>query len=303
MDEHVEKLPSSIDKALDGIEEYYVDIYNIQDEVPESGENIYSFIYSLLSRCVNNNFIPVFRAANVNNNLSFIKDIINQDDKEICIRLEDEDLINIGSILNKLLQVVESDKLHILLDFGQIGDAANAITISAIQTLNNLSLENYANVIIAATSFDTSNVSSKSLKYIDRLEWRMFNIINKKLSSVMDYITYSDYAVDSSSDFVFNPMYMHMSANIRYSADNQYIITKGSSTRKVPMRKQMPELCKKIVSLSEFKGETFSWGDKFIYDVANSLTTKIGNPTTWRTVGTNHHITLVANQLSSLSDF
>jgi len=50
-----------------------------------------------------------------------------------------------------------------------------------------------------------------------------------------------------------------------------------------------------LVSSGLFMGHNFSAGDDHIYKCAKKMLKKPGNLTTWRSVGTNHHIQKVVN--------
>jgi len=55
-------------------------------------------------------------------------------------------------------------------------------------------------------------------------------------------------------------------------------------------------------SFSQFyKGANYSFGDAEIARIAAAGNKKPGNAGTWLTIGINHHITLVARQISSLA--
>lgn len=59
------------------------------------------------------------------------------------------------------------------------------------------------------------------------------------------------------------------------------------------------DLCRNLAERSEFAGAAFSWADDYIAKCAQHKVGP-GNATTWRKVGTNHHLTLVSRQLSSV---
>lgn len=87
-----------------------------------------------------------------------------------------------------------------------------------------------------------------------------------------------------------------MSANIRYATDTVWLVLKGTRIKKNDV--QFHNLCKVLVARPEYKGATYSWGDQFI-KLCSERTTNPGNLTTWRQVGTNHHLTLVSEQIAT----
>jgi hypothetical protein len=61
-----------------------------------------------------------------------------------------------------------------------------------------------------------------------------------------------------------------------------------------------PGLCASIITSGQYLGVGFSAGSAYIGG-CRAGTEKRGNPTTWKWVGTNHHITKVADDLARLN--
>jgi hypothetical protein len=66
-------------------------------------------------------------------------------------------------------------------------------------------------------------------------------------------------------------------------------------------REQYQKLCQAVTSSSCYSGAEFSYGDKYIADCAAGEEST-GNLTTWRKVGTNHHLAKVVSDISSFFD-
>ncbi len=90
---------------------------------------------------------------------------------------------------------------------------------------------------------------------------------------------------------------MRMSASIRYTISDEWLILKGRNVREHGFD-QYFELSRQLVQLPEYSGEEFSWGDRWIRRCARREIGP-GNATTWRKVGTNHHLVLVAQDLAN----
>ena len=97
----------------------------------------------------------------------------------------------------------------------------------------------------------------------------------------------------------FQP-YMVMSANIRYTVQNDWLVLRGKSVQGPLGYDQYHKLCESLISLAEYSGSDFSWGDKRI-ELCAKREVGPGNATTWRMVGTSHHIAYVLEQLSNLA--
>jgi hypothetical protein len=83
-----------------------------------------------------------------------------------------------------------------------------------------------------------------------------------------------------------------------YTAQDDWLIVKGRNVRQYGFD-QYFELCRALVGRPEYYGRDFSWGDNFI---AQCATRELGpgNATTWRKVGTNHHLTVVVRALANM---
>jgi hypothetical protein len=90
---------------------------------------------------------------------------------------------------------------------------------------------------------------------------------------------------------------MIMSASIRYTTDSDWLVVKGRNVRQYGFE-QYFDLCRALVERPEYYGPAFSWGDEYIGRCA-AREVGPGNATTWRKVGTNHHITVVTRAIAN----
>ena len=86
-------------------------------------------------------------------------------------------------------------------------------------------------------------------------------------------------------------------ATIRYTIDNNWYIIKGDNVRDYGYG-QYHELSRKLLTSRYYCGPTFSWGDNYIQTCVNK-NAKTGNLSTWRQVGTNHHIMKVIQDIAN----
>lgn len=89
-----------------------------------------------------------------------------------------------------------------------------------------------------------------------------------------------------------------MSANLRYTIEDNWLVFKGRGVRKHGYE-QFNAFCKKLVQMPQYAGEHFSWGDAAIRARCKGGVGP-GNASTWRQIGTSHHITFVVRDLASL---
>jgi len=112
--------------------------------------------------------------------------------------------------------------------------------------------------------------------------------------------TFSDYTIQHA---VFHqpPAGSNPSASIRWAGETHWVIMRGEGLRNknAAGHKQYRANAKLLCEREEFTGPNFSFGDRYVWDVANGMTGP-GTPTTWITAGVERHITLTAHQIASL---
>lgn len=195
---------------------------------------------------------------------------------------------------------LKTDEVDLIIDAQELdGDQFNkelSTLKNAIKQLPNLT--SYRNVIFTSGSFPkTLQVDKDELILLARSETKFFNAICTSFPNT-NFI-YSDYCVNHW-DFFEYIIGMSVSFNIRYTVDDYYLIFKGKTAKKEGFNiVNVKAACKKLVKSSYYSGKDFSEGDAMIYSISDGTIKKGGNPTTWRMIGTNHHIEFIINLLSS----
>lgn len=228
--------------------------------------------------------------------------------KRLCIRLEPDDFNDLAALPSLLSGILETTSLKpsevdLLVDFGALPPSTGAMTLAIVAAFSALpDIHDWRSLTLAMTSFPerpSAHVSTASTGRIPRAAWAIYEAV--RLSSTPRKPDFGDYAVDNpETELNIAPALLAstMTASIRYSTDSDWLITRGNRL-KMHGYEQYRELSARLMREPEYKGASFSWGDQYISDCAAS-TVGTGNQTTWRQVAVNHHITLVAQQLSSL---
>lgn len=307
IDEHLADIGSKLKECWDNNGPLYLDTHFLEDDIKmANGQHYLAYIFDE-ARKNNIKLIPV---TSCQRSLSFQKEVANiylQDSFGICIRITNEDLdgdldAKLDETLNELLSTlgIDPNQVDLLIDMAYINPKEKYKNYAAIiTTLNSISaLGNWRNLILSGCSFPPSLSEINSYGQIPRVEWDIW----KKLvtGKVVERIPiFSDYAINHPEYIEVDPRIMQMSANIRYTIDDSWLIFKGDLVKKVGWG-QMRSLSTKLVNDPHYCGMNYSWGDKYIYECANG-SVGTGNATTWRQVGTNHHITFVVKQISNFS--
>jgi len=221
----------------------------------------------------------------------------------VCIRLTVDDFgeeVDIDSEITAILEAVSLKPRHIdiLLDLKEIGTEGKELLVTRYM-LNTLpDVDQWRRVTIAGASFpeDLSDVRADATEKLPRSEWDLWRAIKSKPQKLpRKDLLFGDYAISHPIPKELDPRIMRMSASIRYSTQTSWLVLKGRNVREYGFE-QYFELSSLLVQRPEFAGADFSWGDAYIQKCARHESGP-GNATTWRKVGTNHHLTLVARQL------
>jgi hypothetical protein len=132
---------------------------------------------------------------------------------------------------------------------------------------------------------------------LPRHEWLLYKELIDHLPKYMRIPTFGDYAIAAPELPQGDMRLMKPSATVRYTIDDAWLISKGSNVRDNGFG-QYEGQCHHIASLPSFLGVGFSPGGDYIHQCGLGLAST-GTLTTWRWVGTNHHITKIVADLAS----
>jgi hypothetical protein len=139
-----------------------------------------------------------------------------------------------------------------------------------------------------------------NLEIIPRHEWALYKLVTGALVKAGVRVpAFGDYAINHPDLLQKDMRLLKPSATIRYTINDAWLIVKGRNVRDYGYD-QYRSLAKIVRTHTSFLGTGFSQGGKYVADCANG-TEGTGNLSTWRWVGTNHHLEKVARDLASLS--
>jgi hypothetical protein len=226
----------------------------------------------------------------------------------ICLRLEEQDFaddVNIDTEIGAMLTALgglRPEAVDVLIDLDDLEQNAGRVNLVARYVLSSLPELPWRNVILAGASFpeDLSDVDARSVATLPRLEWSLWTGLKTWASRHRPGLVYGDYAIANPRIRELDPRLMRMSASIRYTVPDAWLVLKGRNVRQHGFE-QYFDLCQALVAQPAYCGPDFSWGDFYIAECA-ARRTGPGNATTWRKVGTNHHLTLVTQTLANQAD-
>ena len=217
-----------------------------------------------------------------------------------CVRLTLEDALG-QSALTAVASVlgIAPEDIDVVIDLKSVDPAQLSLLRIVLKgLLSNLAGQSYRSVSLVGSSFpiDLSDITP-GIGSVTRAEYSLWKQLKKDIGTT---VWFGDYGISHVDVREIDPRLMVASASIRYTADNEWLIFRGRSLREQRYGgyAQYRSLSTQLVNHAAYSGPRFSWGDDYLFKCAHSLA-GTGNLTTWRQVGTNHHITFVVRQLAS----
>jgi len=317
IDAHVEYIGEKFSDALAGVSSVFIDgLYIEAEDELLDGSSPTTAIFQAL-RNTKTCFIPTVGLDRVEDYVESVREAAKNDGRGCCVRLFESDLEGISELapqVESLLKVLglKPKDIDLLVDFGPRVPSKAALPYQ-IDTLPHV--KEWRSLTVAASSFpvDMSKIAQNSIAESAREEWIAWLSLRSRQKNILRLPSYGDYSINHPVLSEIDPRIINMSPNIRYTADINYVIVKGQAIprkkkkatkqeeearNKLLPNEQYPKLAARLKNHPSWKGEKFSWGDKFIETCSRKGC--VGNPTDWRAVGACHHIAVVLQQLANL---
>lgn len=324
IDQHLENFGEDLLSFWDIEKPVFIDAYTIYADTRisktlnmASGKSILEFIVDDIESA-GIAAIPITKLSRPSQFNALIINCIKNYHRGIGIRIEPQELIDIAGLESTLNDFINSldigkNEVDIFIDLREIKygkDSKGNITF-AKQTLNSYVstlldyinkfpfLNEWRNFTILGTSISEnfSKIPSSTNETLPRVEWIIYkNLLTKQLSRIP---LFGDYTISSPEWFDFDSRFMQVTANIKYTVEDKYLIFKGRSTRSDGFS-QIYGLCHSLITHPEYCGRHYSSGDEFIYQCGTRIRKSTGNHETWIKNWVNHHLTITTNCLSHI---
>lgn len=302
IDAHAEAIATRLQAAWQ--ERFYFDATRFEETETERVAALRAFL--LPSRTFHATIIPVLARSSSAEFQGLVRDAATNAPASFCIRLSLADFgddCDLGEELTRLRAGFAGD-VDLLIDLGDLGIDDGRSMLLARSVLSAIPTpEHWRRVILAAASFppDLSSVDAETASILPRREWLLWDRLQRRRerlpAGLAERLVFSDYAISNPVQRELDPRTMRMSASIRYTTNESWLVLKGRNVRQFGFE-QYFELSRTLVARPEYYGEGFCWGDGFLALCARHEKGP-GNATTWRKVGTNHHITVTVRQLAN----
>ncbi|MGV8026332.1 MAG: beta family protein [Anaerolineaceae bacterium] len=308
LDEHLISFAKKV-KEKWGRKTCFIDIQHIEPYgLMSSGQHPAKFVFEdlrLKGVCA----VPVIRLNLDSRTKNTFIEIINVDRKGLCIRVNVDEVTKEDfsvSLKNMIRNFsLANDQCDLIIDlqspnFKPLNGFANLLSKIITKIPN---LDEWRTFGIIGTSFpSTMGGLSMGISTIPRDEWCLYKLLFTDLRrNAVRIPNFGDYAINYPEILSLDMRLVKPSASVRYSINDKWLIAKGRNVRDYGFG-QYIKLCKLVVETAGYCGPGFSAGDEYINDCANGKSST-GNLSTWRWVGTNHHIEMVVHDLATLYAF
>lgn len=304
IDEHLTPFAQRVHKKW-GDSPCFVDLNLIApSERMENGIHPVRFIFDNL-RAINSQAIPVTALHKDKAYQTEVKRVLSKDGSGACLRvpIELSDKSTFKTEIDSLLSTLEikPSDCDFILDLGapnfEPPEGFSKVIQNIVSNLPNLN--KWRTFTIMGTSFpETMAGIKKGGEIVPRYEWKLYKILVAGFRKTgLRLPAFGDYAINHPKISKVDMRIVKPYATIRYTIDNHWYIVKGGNVRDSGYE-QYRELSKRVQASRQYCGHAFSWGDNFIQDCACGQG-KTGNLSTWRQVGTNHHIEKVTRDIAN----
>lgn len=271
-------------------------------ESVKDGRTIPEYIFDSLEK-ENAIFSPVIQLSYSVSYINAVNKTWLSQGRGIAFRISFAELANPSSI-TKMLQLMtllscQPKDVDIIVDFKKGASyTPNENVILAFSTIVSAipDITSFKSLYVVGTSLDLSKVK-KPGDVQTREDWIFYQNLYMAIGTNFKNLGFGDYNVETPEFLSLDMRLMNPAAKIVYSRDNSWHIFKGTSFRKDTS--QMKGLCIRVINSGYYCGQTYSNGDKKIYDCASSLCSN-GNLSTWKEAAISHHLTHVVLQNASL---
>lgn len=307
IDIYLEKKAKKIHKAWGTARQIFIDVFDLDLGLrTPSGIHFIEFLFSQLRDC-DVLAIPVIGLDRAEDNeyVDAVKETILSDKRGVSIRLLHEDLEMPTATYSDVEDLIRTlgltkSSVHLLMDFRSVfKDDLSGVADIATGFLANLPDTNYWNTITLSLSGFPENlrgIPPRSIGILPRTELDLRDLLVLRKRNISRFPAFGDYGICHPDLLDYDPRF-NPGAAIRYTIERSWLIVKEGSLKKYGFD-QFRDLSDTLRRRPEYYGPTYSWGDNYIDECANCTVGK-GSLTTWRQVGTNHHITLVGSQIAN----
>ena len=158
----------------------------------------------------------------------------------------------------------------------------------------------FRHLAVAASSIppDFRGFARNEITRLPRAEAWLYEALFDRRKLMARFPVYADYVVANPDPVEeVHADYLPQNALMRYSTSGDWLFARGYDINKEGSG-HIPPLLTRLMKEQGFRDASFSAGDRWIVDAATGGGAS-GNATIWRRAGSNHHMTLITQQIAS----
>ena len=200
------------------------------------------------------------------------------------------------------------EEIDLIIDLGPVDDMVTdgvvALTNAFMADVPDHTRWRTFTVSACAFPLGMGGVDRHSHQLVERADWAAWrNNLHSQRTTLPRLPSFSDCVIQHPRGVEgFDPRIMQVSASIRYTLDDDWLLLKGESTRITPPTTQFPALATLLVYghlQPRFAGQSHCAGCRSMKASADGAS-GLGSAEVWRRLGTIHHITTAVKQLGLL---
>lgn len=298
--DHIVDLPSKLAQTW-GTGDAFVDAQQLEDAPVFDGDHPLFWLVRTAAD-FGLRLTPVVRITDTDRLVEVVADVATE--FGACIRLGVEHWPAGGSTndLDELLSDIglQPSETHMVLDMGDdVGTLSGRAVLAELRTFPYL--DEWASLTVASTALPSSMPAGGStIHTIGRADWRIYQALcTQRLPRVPTFGDYGVQGPDSGPDI--DPRVLSMSATIRYTVADNYLVSKGLLYKGSGGRSlggsAVPPAAQALLDHDEYMGDDHCGMEAWLREAARG--TRPGNGMTWRRYGTLHHLHTVSEQVSN----
>ncbi len=238
--------------------------------------------------------IPVVKINYDQRSFDAVREAIRADERGCMLRVDFEDVgaqVAIEGALECLR--LRKSQVHLLIDYRE-----HAMRL-AEDVARVISVEDWITLTTASGAFprQIATLPQRAWTDLPRHDWNTWQQ-SIKSGDLPRKPTFSDYATRSPGK---PPGGGDPHVHLRYTKESKWLVYLDGTVQD-GMAKNMPPICRELLSLGEYDGCNFSQGDREIHNTAyqgDAPKEKPGGSTQWVQWCVNHHLTFTANQIKN----
>lgn len=304
IDEHLGSKPQDLVDSW-GVGPAFVDLPFTDDTPMGTGLHPIAWITDA-ARALGLPLVPVVSIGRSPAYRTAVADVVARDGDGACIRLAVDEWPSVrGTELRDLMSDlgIGPDEVDLVLDLGE--DVGVSVSLSETAMRTELAAlpfsHDWRSLVVTGAGLPKTMPQGRGVHVLERYDWSLYQRLAIHAPPVR-MPTFGDYAIAHPDPFLdVNPAYMSLAATIRYTASDDWLVSKGDLFKGSGGRgiggAAVPPVAAALMAHPEFMNGHCS-GDDWIDAATNGGPT--GNSETWRRQATHHHLELVPSQLATL---